>query len=248
MFTIPKWIVYGIVLPTLFRAIYRQFVQQFRQERSSLRHYPIALLICLGCHPKNDHPGLQSCISLEKTQDTKNAALLSLVYQFIPSSLCSSHSRDKLGCWRLGSLLQIVHGVLVLSWEQSEQFSSGPNRPGKLVDHMALVKSRGHPQIIHFMFGFPFETVQLLGFLYFYETFKFYIWSYLFLLSITWYNMFSRHSAAWHPPLVFCACCDKDSHAKLIQLTHTHRERERMHLGCCQPGSINEGWFVFATK
>jgi len=128
MFTIPKWIDYGIVLPTLFLAIYRQFVQQFRQERSSLGHYPIALQICLGCHPKNDHPGLQSCISLEKTP--KNAALLSLVYQFIPSSLCSSHNRDKLGCWRLGSLLQIVHGVLVLSWEQSEQFSSSPTVQG----------------------------------------------------------------------------------------------------------------------
>ena len=167
MFTIPKWIVYGIVLPTLFLAIYRQFVQQFRQERSSLRHYPIALLICLGCHPKNDHPGLQSCISLEKTQDTKKRCIAfacipiyTIILLFIPqpwqtgllAPWLSSSDRPWCPCPQLGAVRAI--------FQRS-------NRPGKLVDHMALVKSRGHPQIIHFMFGFPFETVQLLGFLYF---------------------------------------------------------------------------------
>ena len=163
----------------------------------------------------------------KRLKTPKNAALLSLVYQSIPSSLCSSHSRDKLGCWRLGSLLQIVHGVLVLSWEQSEQFSSGPTVQGNWLITWLLSSHGGTPKSSILCSDFPSKPSSYWGFSIFYETFKFFFWSYLFLLSITWYNMFSRHSAAWHPPLVFCACCDKDSHAKLIQLTHTHRERER---------------------
>ena len=140
--------------------------------------------------------------------------------------------------WAVGALALFFRSSMVsLSSAGSSQSNFPAVQPSREIgwSHGSCKVTRAPPNHPFYVRSFHSKPSSYWGFSIFYETLKLYIWSYLFLLSITWYNMFSRHSAAWHPPLVFCACCDKDSHAKLIQLTHTHRERERMHLGCCQP-------------